>query len=641
MASILLGASTSLFTSDDLSLVTSLIAHGQTHLFDGWSSSSLSENDSSSSSSSSNKLSLMAQLRVLDDAYPGGLVAYITNAQRLLSESRLGTNPLEGYTPSVPSGEALPWGSEKFEQFEERGFQHAASGKVAFVLVAGGLGERLGYSGIKVKLPYDTAREAAFLQLYCEHIAAYTSSYATTSTSASPKKTKHKTTSPFAIMTSDDTHAQTLNLLERNEYFGLGRDNITPVKQEKVACLADNDAKLALEDNNRWSVQTKPHGHGDVHMLMHSSGLLDEWERRGIEHVVFFQDTNALVFRAVPAAIGVSLANDFEVNSLAVPRRAKEAIGAITRLTPAQGSKNRAMTINVEYNQLDPLLRASGGAFKDGDMNDKYTGYSPFPGNINQLVFRLAEYRRTLQRTHGVIAEFINPKYTDGTKTAFKKPTRLECMMQDYPKSLGPEAKVGFTTITPNLAAYSPVKNSVAEAQAKFAKGDPTHSATSGELDVYASHCAALRLVGCSVGSPMSVTFLGMERLALPPRISFAPSFAPSLGHLRSKLPAPRQVAISARSSFVLEGHCENVILESLELDGALHISVHHPRCRLVIRCGLVQNAGWHWTPLEELEGAETSTSPVTEEEAMRGFRVHRTETARYEFFHGGRYVLE
>ena len=41
--------------------------------------------------------------------------------------------------------------------------------------------------------------------------------------------------------------------------------------------------------------------------------------------------------------------------------------------------------INVEYNQLDPLLRATGHA--DGDVNDE-TGYSPFPGNINQVIFR-------------------------------------------------------------------------------------------------------------------------------------------------------------------------------------------------------------------------------------------------------------
>ena len=38
--------------------------------------------------------------------------------------------------------------------------------------------------------------------------------------------------------------------------------------------------------------------------------------------------------------------------------------------------------INVEYNQLDPLLRATG--HPDGDVNSE-NGYSPFPGNINQV----------------------------------------------------------------------------------------------------------------------------------------------------------------------------------------------------------------------------------------------------------------
>ena len=595
-------------------LASALERAGQRHLFESWPPPGMED---------AGKRALMEQLAALDAAYPGGLAAYLRNARRLLADSAAGANPLAGYVPSVPRGANLPWGSAEFEAFERAGFQHAGA-KCAFVLVAGGLGERLGYSGIKVKLPCEGARKASFLQLYCEHIRAF-------NPEAPP---------PFAIMTSDDTHGATLEFLAQNGFFGLPRDNVTLMKQEKVACLADNDARLALADDSRWSVQTKPHGHGDVHMLLHASGLLDAWAERGVEHVVFFQDTNALVFRAVPAAIGVSLANDFEVNSLAVPRRAKEAIGGIACLTREDGS-SPPITINVEYNQLDPLLRASGGAFKDGDVNDETTGFSPFPGNINQLVFRLKEYRRTLQRTQGIIAEFVNPKYTDGTKTAFKKPTRLECMMQDYPKSLGAKAKVGFTTITPNLAAYSPVKNSVAEAQAKYAKGDPTHSATSGELDVYASHCAALRLVGCSVGSAQSVTFLGMERLALHPRVALAPSFAPTLGHLHAKTPAPQQVSISSRSALVIDGACDNVVLESLELDGAMHIFVHHPNCHLTIRCGLVQNAGWSWTPLDELTDDDLEARPVTEEEAMRGFRVLEHETARYEFREPGRYVLE
>lgn len=54
----------------------------------------------------------------------------------------------------------------------------------------------------------------------------------------------------------------------------------------------------------------------------------------------------------------------------------------------------------------------------------------PFPGNINQLLFQLKGYTDTLERTKGVMPEFVNPKYKDAEKTVFKKPTRLECMMQ-------------------------------------------------------------------------------------------------------------------------------------------------------------------------------------------------------------------
>lgn len=52
-----------------------------------------------------------------------------------------------------------------------------------------------------------------------------------------------------------------------------------------------------------------------------------------------------------------------------------------------------------------------------------------------------------LKKTGGLIAEFVNPKYKDESKTAFQKSTRLECMMQDYPKTLPSDARVGFTAI--------------------------------------------------------------------------------------------------------------------------------------------------------------------------------------------------
>lgn len=51
-------------------------------------------------------------------------------------------------------------------------------------------------------------------------------------------------------------------------------------------------------------IQQKPHGHGDVHALLHSTGLVKRWKQSGVQWVCFFQDTNGLVFRALPAALG-------------------------------------------------------------------------------------------------------------------------------------------------------------------------------------------------------------------------------------------------------------------------------------------------------------------------------------------------
>jgi UDP-sugar pyrophosphorylase len=89
----------------------------------------------------------------------------------------------------------------------------------------------------------------------------------------------------------------------------------------------------------------------------------------------------------------------------------------------------KRMTINVEYNQIDALLKDTGVS-KEGDANDPATGFSPYPGSINQLIISLPEYVKVLRESGGLMPEFVNPKYTDGTKTAFKKPTRLETMMQ-------------------------------------------------------------------------------------------------------------------------------------------------------------------------------------------------------------------
>ena len=137
---------------------------------------------------------------------------------------------------------------------------------------------------------------------------------------------------------------------------------------------------------------------------------------------------------------------------------------------------------------------------KDGDVDDPETGWSPFPGNTNQLVresgashvceaarahLRVACAGPAGHRTrplcghcqaHGradarvcqskvsfgwrddwpvhVPDSCLNHqntiiRYADSGREVFKSPTRLECMMQDIAAVVGPKDNVGFTLFAP------------------------------------------------------------------------------------------------------------------------------------------------------------------------------------------------
>lgn len=128
------------------------------------------------------------------------------------------------------------------------------------------------------------------------------------------------------------------------------------------------------------------------------------------------------------------------------------------------------------------MLRSSG--HPNGDVNDPSTGFSPYPGNINQLVFQVKPYVEALERTKGLMPEFVNPKYKDDAKTIFKKPTRLECMMQDFPTVLESKdtSRVGFTSIAASLC-FSPVKNATEDGVKLQQNGTAPGTAASGEAD--------------------------------------------------------------------------------------------------------------------------------------------------------------
>lgn len=163
---------------------------------------------------------------------------------------------------------------------------------------------------------------------------------------------------PLCIMTSNDTNPGTVKLLEENNYFGMDRNQLTIVQQgDGVPALLDNDAKFSME--SPFKVATKPHGHGDVHALIYSNGVAKKWVAQGVKWLTFFQDTNGLAFHTLPLALGVSTKFDLIMNSLAIPRKAKQAVGAITKLTNAATKEERYVTCTLISTCLIMIARMS------------------------------------------------------------------------------------------------------------------------------------------------------------------------------------------------------------------------------------------------------------------------------------------
>lgn len=74
----------------------------------------------------------------------------------------------------------------------------------------------------------------------------------------------------------------------------------------QVPALKDSDARLATVEGDAFTLDTKPHGHGDVHHLLLRQGLTKKWAEEGRRWVFFLQDTNALVVNSVLPTLGIS-----------------------------------------------------------------------------------------------------------------------------------------------------------------------------------------------------------------------------------------------------------------------------------------------------------------------------------------------
>lgn len=206
---------------------------------------------------------------------------------------------LAGKQSKIPLGELSPLGAvevseiEKREgEFREAGLTAIREGKVAALLLAGGMGTRLGLDKPKGELNVGINRTLYIFQCLINNLMDVTR--------------EAGATVPLYIMTSEKNNDETIRFFEEHDYFGYPKEDVAFFVQEMAAAV-DYDGKLLLEAPGRLA--TSPNGNGGWFSSLVKAGLLSDIHQRGVEWINIFAVDNVLQRIADPLFIGATILN--------------------------------------------------------------------------------------------------------------------------------------------------------------------------------------------------------------------------------------------------------------------------------------------------------------------------------------------
>ena len=203
--------------------------------------------------------------------------------------------------------------NERREEFVEEGLKEIRAGKVGAVLLAGGMGTRLGHQGPKGSLDIGQTRHLYIFECLVSNLLEVTDMAGVYI--------------PLYVMTSEKNHNETVRFFEEKNYFGYPPEMVHFFIQDMAAAV-DFSGKLLLEAPGRLA--TSPNGNGGWFKSLDSSGLLDDIHDRGVEWLNVFAVDNVLQRICDPAFIGATVLNGAISGSKVVKKASpEESVGVL------------------------------------------------------------------------------------------------------------------------------------------------------------------------------------------------------------------------------------------------------------------------------------------------------------------------
>lgn len=221
------------------------------------------------------------------------------------------------------------------EEFRQIGLSEIRAGRVGAVLLAGGMGTRLGSDRPKCMFDIGITHPVYIAQRLLENLEDVC------------REAGVKV--PLFIMTSEKNDAMTRAFFEEKDYFGYGKENVWFFRQD-MAPASDYQGKVYME--SRYRIATSPNGNGGWYVSMAKSGVLDVVHKRGIEWLNCFAVDNVLQRIADPVFIGATISRNCACGAKVVRKVSPdEKVGAMC-LEDGRPSI-------VEYYDMTPELLAA------------------------------------------------------------------------------------------------------------------------------------------------------------------------------------------------------------------------------------------------------------------------------------------
>lgn len=233
---------------------------------------------------------------------------------------------------------------------QQEGCDPISQGKVALLIVAGGVGSRLGIDGIpKGCIPLEPFQGRTLFEIVAKKIVAM---------SEKVKRPLH-----VAIMTSSANDLQVRAYFQEHQNFGLSAEHLFFLMQQDYPYLSYEE-NLCLDAPGH--VAMGPNGNGYAPLLLKKAEFYQQWKREGVEYLSWIAIDNPFAdpFDTAFAAFHVTSGNDVSIKG--VERvTLDEKMGLLV--------ENQGKIQIIEYSEVDHAIRNQ-----------------PFLGNTGMYFFSLS-----------------------------------------------------------------------------------------------------------------------------------------------------------------------------------------------------------------------------------------------------------